>query len=179
METRFYLAYLAKGELEDWYQEIITNLYDKFNLVELKEKKRLAHITVKDPFLAENLGDVEKIVEGLTKREEEIVFDVSGIGHFENQIVYMGAETNLKGRRYIQRILDEFKTRKYEMSRYDQWGKMLHMTVAKRKESGGRFEEVLAYLKENEKKFLVPFDNLVIMGKNRGESGIHKFFEIH
>ena len=179
METRLYLAYLARGELKDYYHETINDLCDRYNLVELREKERLAHMTVKAPFLSEDIEGVERIVDGLAKIEEEILLEVYGIGHFDDKVAYIGADTNYKGRNYIQKIIDEFKAGKFDMSRYDHGDKRLHITFAKKKESGGRFDEVVAYLKENERSFIVPLDNLTLMGKNRGKSGIYKIFEMH
>ncbi|MEI6490672.1 MAG: 2'-5' RNA ligase family protein [bacterium] len=77
------IVYLAKGEVEEYFKQITSELALNFSERNLSERVP-AHITLKYPFETEDVNLIENKIADVLKNKSKVLFKVGGFERFEN-----------------------------------------------------------------------------------------------
>lgn len=170
---RVYIGYLPPREFRDFYEGLVREISQIFNLDALLNKKRIPHMTLKYPFQINSINELEEIVSDFCQDRRPSTIEIKGVETFEENVIYLRVFSLRQTQETLEDLLEELrKIEDIEWKRYDHANKILHMTIAKREELGIAFEEVLDYLNKKEINFILPFDNLTIFQKNRQKTSV-------
>lgn len=106
---KYYVGYLVKGEVADYYREITSDLSKRFGIKNLSDTKP-PHLTFKAPFETENIEIFEKEIKRVASQYKVSKFFIEGFGRFESmdKTIYLAikpdSELNKKANGIIKTI---------------------------------------------------------------------------
>ncbi|MBU0958343.1 MAG: 2'-5' RNA ligase family protein [Nanoarchaeota archaeon] len=181
MAEKLYVAHLGRGIIAEYYKDLISDLCSEFSLPGLNKRQRLPHITFKSPFSQRDPKEVQRVMRDLAKSTRPFPILIDGFDFFKrNNLLYIAADTTTRGRDKIERIMATCQRELGAKKKgYDQRDRILHLTVVKRKEVGSAFPHICEYVEKiAPPKFRIMCDNIALLGRGRGLSGIREAYEL-
>lgn len=177
---KFYIGSILEGKAEDYYDSLIENLASNFHLDGLVKKERISHITLKAPFELHSSKNIESCLEEFSQKCPRLGFTVQGVGHFDNEVIYLEILPALLTKRTYGSFLNKLKTVKgMSFSEYDHPNKILHATLIKGSEMQDKFDAIWKYLSNTKgKPFFSELTNFTLFGKESGKTYIHRRYDL-
>ncbi len=171
----YYVGYIPPKEFQDFYTEVVRDISKRFGLNKLAQKHRIPHVTLKSPFEVSSPKSLEEVISNFCQSQRASKIDINGLESFGEEVICLRAMPS-------QEMLDTFKTlldslRNIEdisWNEYDNPNKILHITLARGEELKGKFQEVYDYLKAQDIKFALPFDNITIFQKDGQKTSVYR-----
>ncbi len=169
----YYIGFLPDKNFQAYYREVIAEICDELELSDLKNKERIAHITLKSPFERKSEKDIVRTIDDFVQDQESSNLIVKGVGQFNNEILYFGVQPNSELKEATRNLLYKLKLLgdvPFDKT-WDTENKTFHITLGKRSEMEGKFDDVYSYVRKAgfpEKR--IKFDNLTIFKKDCGKT---------
>jgi len=173
---RSYMGYLPPEQFRDFYEEIIKEISERFELKELSKKNRIPHITFKSPFETSNLELLENFVSRFCKKQKCFPINIGGYGDFDKKVIYLAVKESVSLSSAYDLFSSELENNLQIIQDKDYDKKTFHMTLVKYKELENKFDDIWSYLQKKEIKFTLPFDNLTIFRKDKRATDIRKTY---
>jgi len=167
-------------EVRDYHQELRLRLVAQFGLsVNLNVP---AHITIKYPFLVEDIDEIERVVQEFCNSQAQTGWFLQGFNHFINNDSYVvfidvvsPAETRIAHSKFLDKLRDVS---------WIQWGHFdtadlhYHVTLATHGLTAENFESVWSFLNQQRKpNFKVFFDNLAFVQIEESSRSVYKIYQ--
>lgn len=157
---RYVIVCLLKGEVLDYHEKIVEDVCTKFNV---KRQKLPAHFTIKAPFEADNIDELEKLTEKFCSRNEMTSIKVKDFGHFRDNVIFIDIYPSKEAIDVHDKYVDELKKLSWlEWRDNDGKGKKLHCTIVS-KRIREKFNDIWKYISDYQPNFETYFDNISIL----------------
>lgn len=168
---KYYISSQIKGELNKYYQSLVSELSFVLKSKKLQEKARVPHITLKAAFEAEKISPLEEFLEDLSKDKGKSPVYIRGFGKFGSNTIFLEVNPSKQFLEFYREIHYFFKDKGLESSIYDNENKVFHITLANKELSKDELTLVWDYLthKSVDREYLV--DNLCIFQNEDYEKG--------
>ena len=140
---RYFIGYELQGEARDYHIKLSDSLASRFNLWKL-DGYIPPHITLKAPFETESTGEVNALLEEISRAHRKSFLYFRGFGNFSSHSVYLKVFASMEALKVIREVKERL-TRISWMTLEDLKKGILHASVARRipEES---FEDVWKYV---------------------------------
>lgn len=157
---RYVIVCLLKGEVLDFHEKLVSDVCKTFGV---KRQKLPAHFTIKAPFEAESIDELEKITEEFCSKNVKASIKMEGINHFRDNVVFLDIHPSKEAVSIHDKYIDELKKLNWlEWKKNDGKGKKFHCTVVS-KRINHKFNDIWDYVLEYNPYFETYFDNIAIL----------------
>ncbi|MDP3027611.1 MAG: 2'-5' RNA ligase family protein [Nanoarchaeota archaeon] len=171
----YYAGYLPPEEFQVFYEHLIRDISQKFQLEKLSKKRRIPHVTLKSPFEISSVQSLDKLAAGFCQRQKSSEISINGIGNFGKEVIFLRSHLSRQARDMFKEFLDSLKTlREINWSEYDAEDRILHITFVKGEELEGKFNDVYTTLSSRDIRFVLPFDNITIFQKDGERTSVYR-----
>lgn len=174
---RYFIGYLGGGDIEKYYQNITSELSDKFGIRNLSRKVPV-HFTLKYPFESEDTSKVEKDIEVFLKNKTPTPFVINGFDKFGYKTIFLSVEPNGELMSLVKDCLSTLGDLG-EIEKFDADEYRLHLSVARHLDPV-TFELVWDHLSLlPNPHFELAFDNITLFVLEGGIWNVKKTFRMH
>lgn len=179
--TELGIVYLLPQPAADYHLDLWTQIEDKFRLTGNAQPNALAHITVKYHFSAENIEEVERVLETFAGATRQTPWSVKGFNQFvdaDNYVIFLDVVATDPVRRAHADLLDRLRSvASMQWGRFDGADLHYHVTVANRGLTVANFEAVWSFVNSRQAPdFDLSFDNLALLKINGDAHMVYKTF---
>lgn len=175
---KYSIAYLIKGNAEEYQRKIMREFSDVFDIRDLNNHIP-PHITLKAPFETDNINELDKLLSNFAKNSKAGKVNLGGLGHFDNRVIYMDSKFSSDAKAVYNNLIKELEKVGWLTWRdYDKLGNF-HATLTYC-ENEEQYKECWEYFsKLKTAMFDLKFDNISILVKNsEGDWEVYKEFKI-
>jgi 2'-5' RNA ligase len=173
----YYIGYIPPKEFQDFYSDLVRDVSKRFELNGLAQKNRVPHITLKSPFEISSPQSLDETVSNFCQNQEPSSIEINGVGSFGKEVIFLHSQPSTQMSGTFRKLLDNLRgVGGIDWNEYDNPNKKLHITLAKGKELEGKFQDVYDYLKAQDIKFTLPFNNITIFQKDGGRTFVHRTY---
>ncbi|MDP4144340.1 MAG: 2'-5' RNA ligase family protein [Bacillota bacterium] len=156
---RYVIVCLVEGEALVFHEKLTSEVCKLF---QLRRTKLPAHITLKAPFEAENISELEKIIEDFTSSNTKAPMKLEGYKNFRRDVVYMDVQPSKEAVEIHDRLSDSLKKLPWlEWKANEGKNKVFHCTIVSKK-VGNKFQDVMNHVSRYPYKYTIDFDNITI-----------------
>jgi 2'-5' RNA ligase len=107
---RYFIGYLIQGSAAEYYRKITADLSEKFGIKNLSLRLP-PHFTFKPPFDADDLEDVKKFVDVLSKEVKNLPIVFDGFGRFSenNRTIFLKVREDEELLMSVEKIVDRLE----------------------------------------------------------------------
>lgn len=180
---RYMINCSLRGDIEGYHKKLVDDVAKKFDLKRVKQIGLPTHISLKYSQEIDDIKEIEKLIERFCKAHKKAKIRVGGFGNFGKDVVFIKAELSKEAQKIVSDFLLELKKIKsIELGPFDGENLSFHITIATN--CNDKFDEVMNFLNEKEKKFDCWLDNITILKLVSGtiELGkwkVYKTYEIY
>lgn len=169
----YVIVCLIKDEAHQYHETLVEKVCTQFGV---KRQKLQSHFTIKAPFEAENIQQLEQITSDFCERNTESEFTMDGYGHFGDRVAYMDIQPSHEMVETCSKYVSELRKIPWLQWKSNEKGsRIFHCTVVS-KLSKGKFDGIWHYLSNHSFNFRCKFDNITVMRWDKDKWTIHKSF---
>lgn len=156
---RYVIVSVVKGKAGEFNNNLRKDVYEKFGA---KSSKLPAHFTIKSPFEAENINELDIILNKFCINNKAYSYKILGFDHFDDRVVYMKVNMSKKGKMVHDNLIDEISKLNFiNFLQHDGKNKIFHVTITSKKIQP-IFNETYTYVNSINCKFDCLFDNISV-----------------
>jgi 2'-5' RNA ligase len=161
---RYLIACILKDSVLEFHEKLLDEVCSEFDV---RRQKLPAHFTLKSPFEAKDISDVEKAVEKITVAAKEVLtIVIEGFGHFGTAVIYMKVKPSDEAISIYDKLIMELRTIPWLTWSHNDGEagkeKSFHCTVVtKLKEY--KFWPIWRYVNKYNPYYSINFDNISIL----------------
>ncbi len=157
---RYVIVCLLKDEVLDFHEKLVKDVCNKFKV---QRQKLPAHFTIKAPFEAENILEIENLTESFCRSNFKAPIDLKGVSHFRDNVVFMDIQPSKEAVEIHDKYIDVLKSLEWlEWKENDGKNKKFHCTIVSRR-IRERFNDIWEYVNQFNLNFHTYFDNISIL----------------
>lgn len=128
---RHFIGYLGKGEVEEYYNALTTELHEKFGIRNLSLRVP-PHLTLKYPFETDDAADTESRMKEFLTDKPTFPFFIKGFGRFDdnNKTIFLSVTQNDALSAFVEDCIvslgDMEEKKKFDAKKFH-----IHMSVAR------------------------------------------------
>jgi 2'-5' RNA ligase len=175
---KYFIGYLAEGEVEKYYNAITAELAGKFDVGDLS-KRVPPHLTLKYPFVSDDISSVEKTIEHFLIDKKPIPFVIDGFDKFDDnsETVFLSVTHDDVLYSFVKECITELPGTE-ERKNFDAGKFRLHMSVVRHIDVS-MCDRILEYLAIQPKPhFDLSFDNLTLFNLEDNMWKVKRIFRI-
>ncbi|GGE79227.1 2'-5' RNA ligase family protein [Priestia taiwanensis] len=128
---RYVLAFVLDDAAGTFNNEMRRDVFEKFGA---KSSKLPAHITIKSPFEAERIEEMEHVLERFAKKEKAAPIHIKGYNHFDDRVIYMDVFASKEAKEMHDRLIENLQTLPWlQFQAHDGKDKIFHLTITSKK----------------------------------------------
>ena len=175
---KYVIVYLIKGKAGKYNQKLIKIVGPKFNELHIVKNPRPPHITLKSPFEATKIKDVENILKEFVKKQKSVKININGFGNFRRFVAFLKVNFSKEAKKIQKNLIKELKNIKWmKFHEHDlKWKPHATIAYGSNKKNFNRIWDYL--IKLNKPKFDLKFDNITLLIKKGNTWKVYKEFRI-
>lgn len=172
---RYVIVCLIKNEALEFHENLVSEVCDKFKV---QRQKLPAHFTIKAPFEADDIDELEKATEDFCNLNRKSLIKLEGFDHFRKDVVFIDIKTSEASVQVHDKYIDLLKKFNWlQWKENEGKNKKFHCTIVSRRIKE-KFNEIWEYVNRLNPSFDGYFDNISILiwKNNRWET--HKEYKL-
>lgn len=177
---KYIIISLIKGEVEEYHQQLVERICERFKSCHLASLDAPTHFTLKGIFEAEEVIELEQRLESFCENHKAQKIKVSGFDNFQDNVVFMGVKMSSDAYNMYEEFICELEKISWmQWQDIDKDKRRFHFTVAS-SDISENYEEICKYLQKYDKTFEAFFDNIAIYreAKEEGKWELYRSFEM-
>ncbi|MGL5348508.1 MAG: 2'-5' RNA ligase family protein [Peptostreptococcaceae bacterium] len=172
---RYVIVSVVKENAGDFNNNLRKEIFNKFGI---KSSKLPAHFTIKSPFEANNIDDLEILLDNFSKSYVSTPYKLRGYDRFDNRVIYMKVIMSTLAKNVHNNLIEDLSSLPYiNFDSHNGKDKVFHITVCSKKITNV-FDELLQYISKIPCNFECNFDNICIYKWHNNTWKLHKEFEL-
>lgn len=168
---RYVIISVVNQAAGDFNNNLRKEVFDKFNV---KSSKLPAHFTIKSPFEADDIKQLEDTLDDFTSKHKSENYKIEGYNHFDDRVIYMDVKVNKSFKLLHDNLIKELDNIPYiHFSNHDGIKKIFHVTISSKKIKN-IFDELWDYVNKIPCDFECVFDNISIFKWQNNNWVLHK-----
>lgn len=154
---RYVIVSVVKGSAGNFNNNLRKEVFEKFGA---KSSKLPAHFTIKAPFEADDISDLDKVLQNFSKKYKAQDYKIKGYNHFDNRVIYMDVKMSKESKFIHDKLIDELEKLPYiYFKQHDYKDKVFHVTISSKKIQK-IYNELWEYVNQIPCNFDCKFDNI-------------------
>jgi len=171
---RYLMFCKLKGDIEKYHRNLVNMAAKKFDLIVTKEENLPTHFTLKYWFEAENINELELLIENFCETRVKTSVKVGGFGSFPPNVVFINVQLSDEAKEVFFEFISELRKLSWmSWNKWDAENLRFHTSIAE--DCDEKYSRVWQFLHGNEKCFDCWFDNITILKERSRENGILKW----
>lgn len=172
---RYVIVSVVKENAGDFNNSLKRDIFNKFGV---KSSKLPAHFTIKSPFEAENIDELEILLDDFSRFYSSTPYKISGYDRFDNRVIYMKVIMSAYGKNVHDDLIDDLSSLPFiNFDSHDGKDKVFHVTVCSKKITN-IFDRLWEYISNIHCDFKCNFDNVCIFKWQDNTWKLHRAFEL-
>lgn len=172
---RYVIVSVVKGKAGNFNNNLRKKVFEKFGA---KSSKLPAHFTIKAPFEADDISDLENVLNDFSKNHKSTPYKIKGYDRFDNRVIFMKVLMSKEGQDVHDNLIDSLSKVPYiKFDSHDGKDKIFHVTISSKKIQK-IFNDLLDYVTPINCDFDCSFDNVCIYKWDDNTWKIHKEYEL-
>lgn len=156
---RYVIVSIVKGKAGNFNNNLRKEVFEKLGA---KSSKLPAHFTIKPPFEADDISEVDIILNKFSKTHSSKSYKIQGYDSFDNRVIFMKVLMSKEGQLLHDELIDELSKIPYiKFDKHDGKDKVFHVTISSKKIQK-IFNELWDYVNQVPCDFNCQFDNVCI-----------------
>lgn len=157
---RYVIVCLLKDEVLEFHEKLVSEVCSTFKV---QRQKLPAHFTIKAPFEADNIEELEKITEEFCSTNPKTPIKLEGFDSFRKDVVFIHIKPSQEAVEIHDKYIDVLKKLDWlEWKENEGKGKRFHCTIVSRR-IREKFSEIWEYVNKFNPSFNMYFDNISIL----------------
>lgn len=128
---RYVIVSIVKGPAGNFNNNLRKEVFEKLGV---KSSKLPAHFTIKAPFEADDISDLEKVLQEFTQNHTARNYKIKGYNHFNNRVIYMDVHMSKESKNLHDKLIKELEKLPYiQFKTSDYKDKVFHVTISSKK----------------------------------------------
>ncbi|MCY6371352.1 2'-5' RNA ligase family protein [Clostridium ganghwense] len=172
---RYVVVCLLKGETLRFHETLVSDVCTRFKV---QRQKLPAHFTIKAPFEADNIEELEKVTKEFCNINYKTTIKIKGFNSFRNNVVFMDIFPSNEAVEVHDKYIDELQKLDWlSWKEHEGKNKKFHCTIVSRRISS-KFNEIWEYVNKFNPKFDLYFDNIAILIWKNGRWETYKEYKL-
>lgn len=172
---RYVIVSVVKGEAGNFNNNLRKEVFNKLGA---KSSKLPAHFTIKSPFEADNIYELESILDDFSKAHNPKPYKIKGYDYFDNRVIFMKVLMSNEGKTLHDELIDELSKVNYlNFDEKDGKNKIFHVTISSKKIQK-IFNDLWEYVNKIDCNFNCNFDNVCIYNWEDNTWKLHKEYTL-
>ena len=107
---RYVIVSVVKGPAGNFNNNLRKEVFEKLGA---KSSKLPAHFTIKAPFEADDISDLDKVLQDFAQNHKAQDYKIKGYNHFDNRVIYMDVHMNKKSKLLHDELIEELEKLPY------------------------------------------------------------------
>lgn len=168
---RYVIVSVVKGRAGNFNNNLRKEVFEKLGA---KSSKLPAHFTIKAPFEAEDISDLENLLDDFSSKNKSEKYKIKGYDHFDDRVIYMPVKMSPEGKVLHDNLIDELNKLPYiKFKNHDGKNKIFHVTISSKKIQK-IFNDLWDYIKSISCDFDCEFDNISVFKWENNTWILHK-----
>ena len=103
---RYVIVSVVKGPAGNFNNNLRKEVFEKLGA---KSSKLPAHFTIKAPFEADDISDLDKVLQDFAQNHKAQDYKIKGYNHFDNRVIYMDVHMNKKSKLLHDELIEELE----------------------------------------------------------------------
>jgi len=175
---KYYIAFIFNGSAARYHQKLVREVGPQFGENKIFDSKNHSHVTLKYPFEADSITEVEEIVKKVAKKHKKSKVIFNGFGNFRRFVAYFKSKFSAEGVNIQKELMKSLRKLKWLKigGRDLNWEPHSTISYGFTKKN---FDNIWKYLNSlTNKEFVVYFDNITILKKSRKYWKIYRAFKL-
>ena len=173
---RYVIVSVVKGKAGNFNNNLRKEVFEKFGA---KSSKLPAHFTIKSPFEADDISDLEKVLDSFSKNHKATPYKIKGYDNFDNRVIFMKVLMSNEGQKVHDELIDDLSSIPYiNFSSHDGKDKIFHVTISSKKIQK-IFKDLWDYVTPINCDFDCSFDNICIYKWEDNTWKLHKEYTLN
>ena len=156
---RYVIVSVVKGPAGNFNNNLRKEVFEKLGA---KSSKLPAHFTIKAPFEADDISDLDKVLQDFAQNHKAKDYKIKGYNHFDNRVIYMDVHMNKKSKLLHDELIEELEKLPYiHFKNHDYKDKVFHVTISSKKIQK-IYDELWEYVNNIPCDFDCKFDNVSV-----------------
>ena len=156
---RYVIVSLVKGPAGNFNNNLRKEVFRELGA---KSSKLPAHFTIKAPFEADDISDLDNLLKEFASKHKSEKYKIKGYNHFDNRVIYMDVKMSKEGKHLHDSLIDELSKLPYiSFKSHDVKNKVFHVTISSKKIQK-IFDELWDYVRRIPCDFECDFDNVSV-----------------
>lgn len=157
---RYVIVCLLKGEVLEFHEKLVSHVCSTFKV---QRQKLPAHFTMKAPFEADNIEELEKITEGFCNTNPKTPIKLEGFDSFRKDVVFIDIKPSKEAVQTHDKYIEVLNKLDWlEWKENEGKGKRFHCTIVSRR-IREKYNEIWDYVNKFNPSFDMYFDNISIL----------------
>ena len=172
------IVYLLRKEAGNYHKLLVRKLAKRFNENYLISSPIPSHATLKYPFKAKRLEEIENMLKKFCKKQSPAKIKIRKVKHFREQIIYLDLEFSRKALMIYRDLKKQLRHISWLIWRaHDKLENKFHSTLIYGN-SPKTFKRIWKYVSNLKPTFDIELDNISILIKKRKYWKLFKTYEI-
>ena len=159
---RYVIVSVVKGPAGNFNNNLRKEVFEKLGA---KSSKLPAHFTIKAPFEADDISDLDKVLQDFAQNHKAQDYKIKGYNHFDNRVIYMDVHMNKKSKLLHDELIEELEKLPYiHFKNHDYKDKVFHVTISSKKIQK-IYDELWEYVNNIHCDFDCKFDNVSVFNQ--------------
>ena len=156
---RYVIVSVVKSPAGNFNNNLRKEVFEKLGA---KSSKLPAHFTIKSPFEADDISDLDKVLQDFAQNHKAQDYKIKGYNHFDNRVIYMDVHMNKKSKLLHDELIEELEKLPYiHFKNHDYKDKVFHVTISSKKIQK-IYDELWEYVNNIPCDFDCKFDNVSV-----------------
>ena len=168
---RYVIVSVVKGPAGNFNNNLRKEVFRELGA---KSSKLPAHFTIKAPFEADDISDLDSVLKDFSSKNKSQKYKIKGYDHFDNRVVYMKVNMSKEGKALHDKLIDEISKIPYiNFKKGEGKNKVFHVTISSKKIQK-IFDELWDYVRVIPCDFECDFDNITVFKWENNTWALHR-----
>lgn len=156
---RYVIVSVVKGPAGNFNNNLRKEVFEKLGA---KSSKLPAHFTIKAPFEADDISDLDKVLQDFAQNHKVQDYKIKGYNHFDNRVIYMDVHMGKECKILHDKLIEKLEKLPYiHFKNHDYKDKVFHVTISSKKIQK-IYDELWEYVNNIPCDFDCKFDNVSV-----------------
>ena len=156
---RYVIVSVVKGPAGNFNNNLRKEVFEKLGA---KSSKLPAHFTIKAPFEADDIYDLDKVLQDFAQNHKAQDYKIKGYNHFDNRVIYMDVHMGKECKILHDKLIEKLEKLPYiHFKNHDYQDKVFHVTLSSKKIQK-IYDELWEYVNNIPCDFDCKFDNVSV-----------------
>ena len=156
---RYVIVSVVKGPAGNFNNNLRKEVFEKLGA---KSSKLPAHFTIKAPFEADDISDLDKVLQDFAQNHKAHDYKIKGYNHFDNRVIYMDVHMGKECKILHDELIEKLEKLPYiHFKAHDYKDKVFHVTISSKKIQK-IYHELWEYVNNIPCDFDCKFDNVSV-----------------